>query len=170
MNSMPITHPLIAALLVALLVPLAGCGSREPKPPAPPTEDRRLLPRLSVPKLGIPRVHKIGIQQGNVLTQEMVDRLRPGMTRRQVLYVLGQPVVANTFRDDVWNYVYTFKPGYGEMTTQHLNVYFDGDLLTSFSGDFKASEETEETTEEGAAEGAEETTSASAAQASADPA
>ena len=52
------------------------------------------LSQLKLPELKIPRVYKLSIQQGNVITQEMVDRLKPGMTRNQVEFVMGKPVLA----------------------------------------------------------------------------
>ncbi|MCE9639672.1 MAG: outer membrane protein assembly factor BamE, partial [Betaproteobacteria bacterium] len=50
--------------------------------------------------------YKIDIQQGNVVTQEMVDKLKAGQTRSQVRFVLGSPLVADMFHDDRWDYIY----------------------------------------------------------------
>ena len=61
-----------------------------------------LLMGLSACELKVPRVHKVSVQQGNVITQEMIDRLKPGMTRSQVAYVMGEPVIENTFNPDRW--------------------------------------------------------------------
>ena len=55
--------------------------------------------------LEFPGVYKLTIQQGNIVSQEMVDRLKPGMTRSQVQFVLGNPVLADSFEQDRWNYV-----------------------------------------------------------------
>ena len=52
-------------------------------------------------------VHRVAIQQGNIITQAMVDQLKPGITREQVAYIMGEPVLRNTFDDDRWDYVYT---------------------------------------------------------------
>jgi outer membrane protein assembly factor BamE len=84
----------------------------------------------------LPRVHKVTIQQGNVITQQMVDRLRPGMTRSQVAFVMGEPVFRNTFDDDRWDYLYSIEiPGlYREQ--KRLSVFFENDALAYFSGDF----------------------------------
>ncbi len=119
-------------LILSVCVLASGCKSAD----APLLSN---LPRVKLPKLGIPHVHKISIQQGNVLSREMIDKLRPGMTKRQVLYVLGRPVIANTFRDDAWEYVYTYKAPDQPMTVDRLTLYFDGDVLKSFSGDIKPS-------------------------------
>lgn len=90
--------------------------------------------------LGIPPVHRVTIQQGNVITQEMIDRLRPGMTRRQVQFVMGEPVLGNTFQADRWEYLYTIQVGAQERRQQRLTLYFDGDALNRFEGDFVPSE------------------------------
>lgn len=90
--------------------------------------------------LGIPPVHLVTIQQGNVITQEMIDRLRPGMTRRQVQFVMGEPILGNTFQADRWEYLYTIQVGAQERRQQRLTLYFDGDALNRFEGDFVPSE------------------------------
>ena len=90
--------------------------------------------------LGIPPVHRVTIQQGNVITQEMIDRLRPGMTRRQVQFVMGEPILGNTFRADRWDYIYNIQVGAQQRRQQRLTVYFDGDALSRFEGDFVPSE------------------------------
>ena len=91
---------------------------------------------IDLPELRFPGVYRATIQQGNVVTQEMIDRLRPGMTRRQVRFVLGEPVLANAFRADRWDYLYTIQIGARERQQQRHTVYFDEDALTYFEGDF----------------------------------
>ena len=56
-----------------------------------------------------PGVHRITIQQGNVISQAMIDKLRPGMTRSQVRFVLGNPVVSDSLNQDQWDYVYSIQ-------------------------------------------------------------
>ncbi|MEM7077966.1 MAG: outer membrane protein assembly factor BamE [Pseudomonadota bacterium] len=104
----------------------------------------------SMPK--IPRVHKVSVQQGNVLTQEMIDKLKPGMTRSQVAYIMGEPILRNTFNDSRWEYVYTIVvPGYVDSDT-HMTLFFENDVLSHFVGDFLPSDsqggETPEGTEQ----------------------
>ena len=70
-------------------------------------------------------VHKLDIQQGNVVTQEMVDKLKPGMTRAQVRFVLGTPLVTDTFHRNRWDYFYSFKVGAeGVAETRRLTLPF----------------------------------------------
>src|SRR3989338_447095 len=71
------------------------------------------LSACSIPSLQFPGVYKIDIQQGNIITQEMIDQLRPGMTKRQVIFVMGAPVVRDPFDQDRWDYVYSYQPGGG---------------------------------------------------------
>lgn len=95
------------------------------------------MPKL--PKFKIPRLYRITVQQGNVITQEMVDQLKPGMTRSQVAYIMGEPILRNTFDDNRWDYVYTvFLPGFFDQET-HLSLFFEDDELAFFTGDFAPS-------------------------------
>jgi len=79
-------------------------------------------------------VHKIDVQQGNVITQDEVNLLEPGMTRRQVRFIMGSPMIADVFHQDRWDYVYILWPGYGEPTGMRITLFFDGDLLVRTSG------------------------------------
>lgn len=81
-------------------------------------------------------VHKLDIQQGNVVTQEMVDKLKPGMTRAQARFVLGTPLVTDTFHRNRWDYFYSFKVGAeGVAETRRLTLLFQDDVLLSVQGD-----------------------------------
>lgn len=81
-----------------------------------------------------PLVYKINIPQGNFIEQRDVDNLRVGMTREQVRFVLGSPVVNNSFREDEWVYMYRLKPGRGDVVEREFRVRFDNDLLADVSG------------------------------------
>jgi len=92
------------------------------------------MPRL--PKFKIPRLYRITVQQGNVITQEMVDQLKPGMTRSQVAFIMGEPILRNTFDANRWDYIYTvFLPGYFEQETR-VSLFFQEDALAYFTGDY----------------------------------
>ena len=84
-----------------------------------------------------PGVHRVTIQQGNVISQQMVDRLKPGMTRSQVRFVLGNPVVDDPLDADRWDYVSTFGLSGGEISQFRLIVLFRNDRLARIEGDFK---------------------------------
>ncbi|MCB1666071.1 MAG: outer membrane protein assembly factor BamE [Pseudomonadales bacterium] len=99
------------------------------------------LSACSIPRLQFPGVYKIDIQQGNIITQEMIDQLRPGMTKRQVVFVMGTPLVRDPFNQDRWDYVYSYQPGGGIRGQERITMFFENDMLTHFTGDFKPTEE-----------------------------
>jgi len=79
-------------------------------------------------------VHKIDVQQGNVVTQDELNQLKPGMTRRQVQYILGSPMISDVFHQNRWDYVYRMQPGYGEVSQEHITLYFEADTLQRIEG------------------------------------
>lgn len=83
-----------------------------------------------------PGVYKIAIAQGNIITQEMIDKLEPGMTRRQVIFVMGTPLVRDPYQQDRWDYVFNYQPGGGVRGQERVTLMFENELLTSLSGDF----------------------------------
>ncbi|UZE24533.1 outer membrane protein assembly factor BamE [Pseudomonas sp. B21-056] len=92
---------------------------------------------LALAGCSFPGVYKIDIQQGNVVTQDMIDQLRPGMTRRQVRFIMGNPLLTDTFHADRWDYLYSLQPGGGERQQERMSVIFNAnDQLVSLSGDF----------------------------------
>lgn len=86
--------------------------------------------------------YKIDVQQGNVLTQEMVAQLKPGQTREQVRFILGTPLLADIFHQQRWDYVYSYRKGRsGEVETRQFSVYFDKDnRLERASGDVEVAD------------------------------
>jgi outer membrane protein assembly factor BamE len=108
-----------------------------------------LLLAATACSFSLPRVHKVTVQQGNVITQEMIDRLKPGMTRSQVAFVMGEPVVRNSFDDNRWDYIYSLEiPGYYN-EQKRVSVYFENGVLAYFTGDYAPSgiaEEAEQAT------------------------
>ena len=93
--------------------------------------------------VGFPGVYRINIEQGNIITQEMVDQLKPGMSRRQVRFILGTPLIEDTFDQDRWDYSYVVRNGKDILNTNRLTVYFDGDSLSHFAGSFVPRDEAE---------------------------
>ena len=80
-------------------------------------------------------VYKIDINQGNYITQDMVDRLRVGQTRPQVRLALGTPLVQSAFRDSRWDYVYEFRRQGRLVEHRQFTVYFVDDRLARWEGD-----------------------------------
>ncbi len=86
--------------------------------------------------LQFPGVYKIAVEQGNVITQEMVDQLKPGMSKEQVEYIMGSPLIKDAFNNDRWDYVYSLKRGNNPREQHRLTIFFEEDGLSHFTGDF----------------------------------
>ncbi|MGB2131067.1 MAG: outer membrane protein assembly factor BamE [Marinobacterium sp.] len=84
-----------------------------------------------------PGVYKIDIPQGNLVSQEMVNQLRPGMTPSQVRYIMGTPLVNDSFSENRWDYIYTIKDGNGERFQERISLFFEDGKLSRLSGDFQ---------------------------------
>jgi outer membrane protein assembly factor BamE len=108
----------LALQAAVLLVPVltAACGSS-------PTGDGRFPSWLSP--------HRIDVQQGNVVTQEQVDRVKPGMNRLQVRDVLGTPLLTDAFHADRWDYIFTLRQTGRPLQRRNVVLVFDGDVLKS---------------------------------------
>ncbi|TPH19224.1 outer membrane protein assembly factor BamE [Litorilituus lipolyticus] len=87
-------------------------------------------------------VYRIDIPQGNYLEQKSIDKLQVGMTKEQVKFILGSPVVADAFNKDAWHYVYKFKSGRSKKynTKKAFILTFKEDKLVDASGDFELPE------------------------------
>ena len=90
-----------------------------------------------------PGVYKIDIGQGNIIKEEDIAKLKPGMSKRQVRYVLGEPLIKDPFHPDRWDYFYSLKPGKKPITQKHFLVYFENDQLIESLGDCCTAEELE---------------------------
>jgi outer membrane protein assembly factor BamE len=84
--------------------------------------------------------YRIDVRQGNALTQEMVSRLSPGMTREQVRFVMGSPMLVDIFHADRWDYVYQLSTGYNPPERRKLALFFSGDKLERVEGDVVAAD------------------------------
>jgi outer membrane protein assembly factor BamE len=106
-------HFLISALLLSLL---AGCAGTKFGP------------------------HRIDVQQGNALDQENVARLKTGLSRSQVRFLLGTPLLDDPFHNDRWDYVYVFYRAGNLAEQRRISLFFDGDTLVRIEGDMPAAE------------------------------
>ena len=119
----PAVH--MAALLCALaLSGLPGCS----------TEGGRKLPF----------VYRPDIQQGNIIEQEMLDRLHPGMDKNQVRFIMGTPALTDPFHADRWDYVFTYSKGGKRREQRHVTLYFKDEKLAYAEGDVKIGERPQE--------------------------
>lgn len=99
----------------------------------------------------VPRIvneYKIDVQQGNVLTQEMVSQLKPGLTKDQVRFILGTPVLMDMFHASRWDYVYSLRKGStGAVEKRNFSVFFDAsEKLVRVTGDVTAAQATDAST------------------------
>ena len=86
----------------------------------------------------MPEPYKVTIQQGNAITQDMVSKLRPGMSRSQVRFILGSPPITDMFHANRWDYVYLLKQGSVVKEERKLTLFFDNEQLSRVAGDVAA--------------------------------
>jgi outer membrane protein assembly factor BamE len=110
-------------VVVFAAIAVAGCASM-----SAPFEN--WLPYIS--QFG---VYKIDINQGNFISQDMVDKLKEGQTRQQVRLVLGTPLITSVFRENRWDYLYEYQKNGRVQTHRQFTVYFTGDVLARWEGD-----------------------------------
>lgn len=84
-----------------------------------------------------PLMYKPDIQQGNVVTQNDVNKLQPGMSTEQVRFIMGTPLVQDTFNQNRWDYVYTMKRGGNAPEKKRIALIFEDDQLVEIKGDYR---------------------------------
>jgi outer membrane protein assembly factor BamE len=99
-----------------------------------------LLLYTSLAACGVPRIPGITpfqpeIQQGNYVSQEMVAQVKPGMTREQVRFLLGTPLLTDIFHADRWDYVYWREATNGKRESRRVALFFDDGKLARIEGD-----------------------------------
>ena len=86
------------------------------------------------------QVYKLNVQQGNIVTQDMLDKLKPGMTKRQVEYVMGNPVLKDTFSTRQWDYIYRTERQADNIKQYKIRIHFDqGQNYSHFEGKLPSS-------------------------------
>ncbi len=103
--------------------------------------------------VGFPGVYRIDIEQGNLVDQEMIEQLELGMSRRQVRFIMGSPLVEDTFNPDRWDYPYVIRNGRTIIREAQVSIYFENDRLREIRGDYlpewaKPEEAAEESTQD----------------------
>ena len=84
------------------------------------------------------KAHRIDIQQGNLITSKEVNQLTPGMSKREVRYVLGTPLIVDPFHQNRWDYYYSLDLGYEEVARRRVTIVFEEDKLVRIEGDIEA--------------------------------
>ena len=100
------------AVLVAALAAISACAPR------------------SASRSGLFEPYRTDLPQGNYLTQAMVDQVKPGMTREQVKFALGAPLLTPVFRTDRWDYVFRYQRANGSSELRRVTVRFEDDKVT----------------------------------------
>jgi outer membrane protein assembly factor BamE len=96
------------------------------------------MPDIKVPDSIPDLVHKVEIQQGNIINQKMINKLEPGMSKRQVRFIMGSPMISDTFHAERWDYLYRFhKSGHAPTETKRVSLHFDNDQLVRIEGDIR---------------------------------
>lgn len=79
--------------------------------------------------------YRVDVQQGNVITQEMLAQLQPGMEKKKVTFIMGAPIIQDTFHKDRWDYIYTLQKGRHQAKRRHVTLVFEDDKLKQVVGD-----------------------------------
>lgn len=82
-------------------------------------------------------IYKVDVQQGNMITQDLINQVKPHMSKRQVQYILGTPLTVDPFRKDRWDYIFTNQPGGEDRTRQQVSLIFKDNKLGAIEGDLK---------------------------------
>lgn len=93
----------------------------------------------SVPRIPGITPYKMDIQQGNFVSQDMISQLKPGMTREQVRFLLGTPLVADIFHPERWDYVYWREAPDGKREERRVALFFSDNKLERIAGDIVSS-------------------------------
>ena len=94
-----------------------------------------LLSVLLFSSFSIPRIFQVVISQGNLVDQEMLDKLEIGMTESQVKFVMGTPLISDTFYPNRWDYFTSVTQGENSYTNQKITLYFKDNKLVSWEGE-----------------------------------
>ena len=121
-------HKLLIHIALPASLLLGGCSS---------TSDWALGTNIARGLDALPFVYRPTIRQGNIITQEDVDKLQPGMTKRQVRFALGTPMLVDVFHQDRWDYVLVEQVGSRVLEERSTRLYFDDDRLVRIEGDLR---------------------------------
>jgi outer membrane protein assembly factor BamE (lipoprotein component of BamABCDE complex) len=106
-----------SCLAVSALLAIAACGSNDPN------------------RSGLLEPYRIDLPQGNYITREQVERVREGMTRDQVRFALGTPLLGHVFHTDRWDYVFRFMHPSGQTEQRKVTIRFENDVVSAIEAD-----------------------------------
>lgn len=93
------------------------------------------IPKFSVPDVPGVSIYRADIHQGNIIKQEMVDQLTPGMNKRQVRYIMGSPLIIDPFHQERWDYFHSKKSDGKLDAQQRITLFFEQNKLVRIEGD-----------------------------------
>ena len=99
-----------------------------------------LLTTMLLASCSIPRIFQVVISQGNLVDQEMLDKLEIGMTESQVKFVMGTPLISDTFYPNRWDYFTSVTQGAKTYTEQKISLYFEDNKLARWEGELISEE------------------------------
>ena len=123
---------LVLLVLAVLTGALSGCAVDKPltMPEMPEMPSLARVPSVA----DLPFIYKVDIQQGNVITQEMLAQLRIGMDKKKVNFVMGSPIIMDTFHGNRWDYLYTVQTKGGRPKRRRITLFFENELLARIEG------------------------------------
>ena len=93
-----------------------------------------LLGFIFISACSVPQVYKLTVQQGNIVTQDMLDELKEGMTPRQVAYIMGTPLIKSPYEQSRWDYRYTLERRDEVVKSYHVAIFFTDEIYSHYEG------------------------------------
>jgi len=90
---------------------------------------------ILIASCSVPKTYEVVIAQGNLIDQDMIDKLEVGMTESQVKFVMGSPLISDTFSPNRWDYFTSVTQGSETFTEQKITLYFEKNKLTRWEGE-----------------------------------
>ncbi|MES2933025.1 MAG: outer membrane protein assembly factor BamE [Pseudomonadota bacterium] len=125
----------VATLSLSLTLGLSGCATKTPSSETASADGAQTTSQTGVKRvLWLFSPFRIDIQQGNFVSEEMVSQLKEGMTRDQVRFVLGTPLLTDIFHGDRWDYPFRLQKSNGDVITSRVAVFFKDGKMERFEG------------------------------------
>jgi len=122
----------VSALAGLLFIAACSSSPKATAPAAAATDGVQTVKERRI--LGFLTPYRPDVQQGNFISQEMMQQLKIGMTPAQVRFVLGTPLVTDVFHENRWDYPFRLQKGNGEVITSRVTIYFEDNRLARIDG------------------------------------
>ena len=94
-----------------------------------------LLILLFISSCSLPKVYEVVVSQGNLIDEDMMGKLEIGMTESQAKYILGSPLITDTFTPNRWDYYTAVTQGEKKFTEKKVTLYLEDQKLVSWKGE-----------------------------------